>query len=460
MHRGFHPGFTPGFRSPVIDPRFVPRRLDRFEDRFESRFPFGRFDRFEDRLENRLRFAVLPHFVGGFMPGFPGMIPFGSPDCSRIAARPPKARTSPKREYGDRVASFAGASGCGKGSVTGTGMLIINASAKSSDTISISGQGSLTLSGLTRNGVEVPAEHLACGLVRPVVDADGRVFDAQELTRGHAPLCPSSRQAPGIAGRPSAQLATSAKEPFNTSTDTSETASGVFLTSLRSCPIIGFYRRCLDADFSSDSPSNSAADSITARSLMSTTSLGLLDRLKEAPPGADDWGRLHDLYLPLLRKWLSQVPGLRDEADDLTQEIFVALLRGLPAFERRRHGAFRAWLRQITVNRIRTFWKDRRKQPAAGLAETDRLLEQLEDPASHLSQQWERDHDRHVYEKLVQIVQPDFEAQTWRAFTRFALDGVSAADTARELGMTETAVLQAKFRVLKRLREEAGELLD
>jgi len=34
------------------------------------------------------------------------------------------------------------------------------------------------------NGVEVPAEHLACGLVRPVVDADGRDFDAQEVTRG------------------------------------------------------------------------------------------------------------------------------------------------------------------------------------------------------------------------------------------------------------------------------------
>jgi len=30
----------------------------------------------------------------------------------------------------------------------------------------------------------VPAEHLACGLVRPVVDADGRDFDAQEVTRG------------------------------------------------------------------------------------------------------------------------------------------------------------------------------------------------------------------------------------------------------------------------------------
>jgi hypothetical protein len=34
------------------------------------------------------------------------------------------------------------------------------------------------------NGIEVPAEHLDCGLVRPPVDGDGRVFDGREVTMG------------------------------------------------------------------------------------------------------------------------------------------------------------------------------------------------------------------------------------------------------------------------------------
>jgi hypothetical protein len=34
------------------------------------------------------------------------------------------------------------------------------------------------------NGVEVPAEHLSCGLVYPAVGADGVVFDDREITRG------------------------------------------------------------------------------------------------------------------------------------------------------------------------------------------------------------------------------------------------------------------------------------
>jgi RNA polymerase sigma-70 factor (ECF subfamily) len=194
---------------------------------------------------------------------------------------------------------------------------------------------------------------------------------------------------------------------------------------------------------------------------MSTTSLGLLDRLKRARPGSAEWHRLQDIYLPLIRSWLSRVPGLGYEADDLSQEVLLVLFRELPTFERQRDGAFRAWLRQITVNRIRAFRRARQKQPLAGLGpEAEHLLTQLADPTSELARQWDQDHDRHVIHKLLAVVQGDFEPATWQAFTRFALDGYPAAQVAGELGMTESAVVKAKSRVLKRLREEAGGLLD
>ena len=61
---------------------------------------------------------------------------------------------------------------------------------------------------------------------------------------------------------------------------------------------------------------------------------------------------------------------------------------------------------------------------------------------------------------MLAVVQPDFAPPTWQAFLRFGLEGRPAAAVAAELGLTEGAVMQAKFRVLKRLREEAGELAD
>jgi RNA polymerase sigma-70 factor (ECF subfamily) len=194
---------------------------------------------------------------------------------------------------------------------------------------------------------------------------------------------------------------------------------------------------------------------------MNTTSLGLLERLKRAQPGASEWRKLQEIYLPLVRSWLVRVPGIGEEADDLAQEVLVVLMRELASFERQRDGSFRAWLRQITVNRIRTFTRMRRRLPVAGLGqESDQLLAQLDDPGSDLARQWDRDHDRHVFQKLQALVQPDFEPRTWEAFVLFALEERPAAEVGHILGISEGAVIQAKFRILKRLREEAGELLD
>ena len=193
---------------------------------------------------------------------------------------------------------------------------------------------------------------------------------------------------------------------------------------------------------------------------MNTTSLSLLERLKSASPSADDWRRLQEVYLPLVHHQLAAVPGLRDEADDLAQEVLIVLVRELPTFERQRRGSFRAWLRQITVNWVRTYCEGRRKVPGAGLGEdAERALAQLEDPDSDLAHEWDRQHDRHVVQKLLAVVRADFDPKTWQAFTRFALDEAPAADVARELDMSEGAVVQAKSRVLKRLREEAGDLM-
>jgi RNA polymerase sigma-70 factor (ECF subfamily) len=189
------------------------------------------------------------------------------------------------------------------------------------------------------------------------------------------------------------------------------------------------------------------------------TSVSLLDRLKDAPPDASDWGRLQDIYLPLITRWLRRIPGLGDDSDDLAQEVFVVMVRELPRFERQREGSFRVWLRQVTVNKVRTFRKRLGRKPVAGMDLTDGFLDRLAEPNSELAREWDLDHDRHVFQKLLAIVQPDFQPNTWEAFRRFAIDGHRAVEVAAQLGLNVNSVLQAKSRVLKRLREEAGELL-
>jgi RNA polymerase sigma-70 factor (ECF subfamily) len=189
------------------------------------------------------------------------------------------------------------------------------------------------------------------------------------------------------------------------------------------------------------------------------TSLSLLDRLKVARPEASDWRHLQAIYLPMIRRWLERVPGLGDESVDLAQEVLIIVFREVPRFDRRREGSFRAWLRQVTVNRIRVYRRQQRRRPVAGLDPADGFLERLSDPNGDLAREWNQEHDKHVVEKLLAVVQADFAPTTWAAFQRFGVDGVPARRVAEELGLSENAVLLAKSRVLKRLREEAGDLL-
>jgi RNA polymerase sigma-70 factor (ECF subfamily) len=190
------------------------------------------------------------------------------------------------------------------------------------------------------------------------------------------------------------------------------------------------------------------------------TSASLLERLRSAPDEAA-WQRLDDLYRPLIRRWLLRDPSLREEAEDVVQDVMEVLVRELPGFQRRRTGSFRRWLRTITAHRLGAHYRSRRGRPQPFAASPEECpLAQLDDPNSELSRQWDEEHDRFVLRRLMELIAPQFEPTTLAAFRRVAFDGVAPAQAAQELGLTYAAVLTAKSRVLNQLRQEAEGLID
>ncbi len=193
---------------------------------------------------------------------------------------------------------------------------------------------------------------------------------------------------------------------------------------------------------------------------MNPTSVSLLDRLRAAEPDDAEWRRLAEIYQPLIRRWIGRVPGFGDDVADLTQEVFLVMVRGMSGFERKREGSFRAWVRGITVNVLRNYRRRQFRKPALVVEPCDAFLDGLAAPGSELAREWDLDHDRHIFQQLQKVVQPAFAPQTWEAFRRFAIEGVPVEQVAAELGLTVNAVTLAKSRILNRLREEAGELLN
>jgi RNA polymerase sigma-70 factor (ECF subfamily) len=176
-------------------------------------------------------------------------------------------------------------------------------------------------------------------------------------------------------------------------------------------------------------------------------------------PAEADWRRLVDLYQPFIARWLGQAGVPPHDAADLGQDVLTAMVKDVPEFQHSQNqGAFRKWLRTVVVNRTRGYWRTRQTRPQ-GVSEAA-VLDALEDPASGLSGQWDREHDAHVTARLLAALEGEFAPATWQAFRRQVVDGVKAAAVASELDMTVNAVLIAKSRVLRRFREEAAGLLD
>lgn len=192
---------------------------------------------------------------------------------------------------------------------------------------------------------------------------------------------------------------------------------------------------------------------------MEPTSLSLLDRLQTAPQ-PEDWSRLVALYQPFIARYFRFDPLLAQDADDTCQEVMLKLVEHLPRFRRQRHGSFRAWLRTITVNEVNLYWRQRARR--LGLQHTDgqTVLAELQDPRHEMSRLWDQEHGEYVVARLQELIEPEFSSTTWQAFRMRVHEERPTADVAAALGISKNAVDIAKSRVLNRLRQEAGVLLD
>lgn len=183
----------------------------------------------------------------------------------------------------------------------------------------------------------------------------------------------------------------------------------------------------------------------------STTSQSLLQRAQEMDP--DAWRKVTSIYAPVVYRWCRHAGLQQTDAADVAQEVFRLVADQIAQFERRSNAGFRGWLKAITNNKIREFFRAQKRQPqgAGGtVAQTQLVAYSLpdDDPATLQTEK------ALLAQRALELIKADFAPETWQAFLRFTVDGVKAADVAEEFGTTAKAVRQAKCRILKRLRDE------
>jgi RNA polymerase sigma-70 factor (ECF subfamily) len=192
----------------------------------------------------------------------------------------------------------------------------------------------------------------------------------------------------------------------------------------------------------------------------------LLERARAQDPEARN--RIVSLYLPLVYIWCRKAGLSAPEAEDVGQEVLLAVNNSLATFRRDRPGdSFRGWLRTLTANKIRDHWRSNpRQRGAEGGSDALTRLQQL--PADESSdaadpvgtEEGPGDEMKALLRRALEQIRPTFKEATWQAFWRVVVDRQRPDLVAGQLGLSVNAVRLAKGRVLRRFREEFKDLVD
>ncbi len=187
------------------------------------------------------------------------------------------------------------------------------------------------------------------------------------------------------------------------------------------------------------------------------TDVSMLARLRRQPVDGAAWQKFVERYRPGILSFCLAFPLQPADAEDVAQTVLLKLVRKLRDFHYDPNQSFRGWLKAVTRNILLDYHAQLRADRGSGDSDVLHLLENVE-AREGLVQQLEAEFDHELLDLALRTVQPRVPAQQWEAFRLTALEGLSGADAAAQLGMLVATVYTSKSKVQKLVREEIQRL--
>lgn len=179
------------------------------------------------------------------------------------------------------------------------------------------------------------------------------------------------------------------------------------------------------------------------------TSLSTLDGVLHDDQAA--WERLTVLYGPVVFRKCRRAGFNEADSEDITQEVFVKLNKGLKTFQREApHKLFRKWLSTLVKNACIDAHRRRQHQPNCIPVNFELLASELKHQCEEETAFTLKDNDLLVsFRESLKKIEANTRPEHWRAFCRTELDGLTAREVAEELALTEANVRQIRRRVFQ-----------
>jgi RNA polymerase sigma factor (sigma-70 family) len=173
------------------------------------------------------------------------------------------------------------------------------------------------------------------------------------------------------------------------------------------------------------------------------------------------WHDFVERYGPNIYGWCRKWGLQEADAQDVTQNVLIRLVRKLHQFHYDpTKGKFRGWLRTVTQHAWSDYLEIRRETPLGGGDSTTMDILQSVAARADLQEALAESYDLELLAEAQARVRLQVTPRDWQIFQSLALEGRAGPDVAHELDMKVTAVLMAKSRVQKKLRDEVRRLED
>ena len=171
------------------------------------------------------------------------------------------------------------------------------------------------------------------------------------------------------------------------------------------------------------------------------------------------WKQFYDRYAPVISSYAYRKGATRQQADEIVQDVIAGFFEASPRFVYDpARGRFRAYLMTCVARALVRRRAASGKNSAISVDDVD-VADEHDDEAL-----WERLWQQQILRRAMVIVREQYthkgKLQTFLAFEHNVMQGVSAPETAKRLGINVGSVHTAKVRVTEKLREVREMLHD
>lgn len=169
------------------------------------------------------------------------------------------------------------------------------------------------------------------------------------------------------------------------------------------------------------------------------------------------WAVFEENYRPLILLRAKDRGLKHEEQEELLADVLLSLFKGKDSFVYNpEKGKFRSYLRTICDRASFKIIKKRSEDVSLNTSDDIEFVSANND----LEQHWEDAWRQKVLSEAMELVKPEVSEKTLTIFELFVLEGYSAKQVSKILGVTEENVYVAKHRVFKRLKQIIKKLED